>query len=146
MNKPEKAVQYFTEGFNCSQSVFAAIAETHGFKKEAALKIASGFGGGIARLQKTCGAVTGAVMAIGYLHGNTQPDSAAEKEKTYTLIKEFINRFSKKHKSIECNALLGHSLETPEDRLKAKELGLFDTICRNCVKDAVQIFEELHRA
>jgi C_GCAxxG_C_C family probable redox protein len=145
MEKAEKAARYFDEGFNCSQAVFTAIAEKSGIEKELALRIASGFGGGMARMQKTCGAVTGAVMAIGYLQGNVKPDAIEEREKVYELIHEFVNRFTQKHKTIECRELLGHSLKTQDDRAKAKELHLFETVCSKCVKDAVLLVEDITR-
>ncbi len=143
MEKSEKAVQYFKEGFNCSQSVFAAYAEKSGIDKDLALRIAAGFGGGIARMQKTCGAVTGAVMAIGYVKGHTQPDAVDQKEMVYNLTKEFIDRFIQKHKTIKCSELLGCSLVTEEGKNMAKELNLFETVCSKCVKDAVDILDEL---
>jgi len=143
MENAEKANQYFAEGYNCSQSVFTAIAELNGLDHETALKIASGFGGGIARLQKTCGAVTGAVMAIGLMHGHTEPNDEIQKEKVYDLTREFVDRFTQKHKTTECSELLGHNLLTEEDRLKVKELGLFETVCSRCVKDAILIAEEM---
>jgi C_GCAxxG_C_C family probable redox protein len=145
MEKAEKAVQYFTEGFNCSQSVFTAIAEGSGMDKKLALKIASGFGGGIARTQKTCGAVTGAVMAISYLNGFTQPDASEQKERVYELIQAFINRFTLLHKTINCNELLGYSIQTEEGRKLIKELGLTETVCSRCVNDAVLIVEGLQK-
>lgn len=45
--------------------VFASFSDLLGLDKEMALKIGSGFGGGIARKQEVCGAVSGAVMIIG---------------------------------------------------------------------------------
>ena len=143
MGEAEKAVQYFNDGFNCSQAVFTAVAEKAGIERELALKIASGFGGGIARMQKTCGAVTGAVMAIGYLHGHIQPDAVEQKEQVYELIHEFVNRFTQKHGSIKCSELLGYSLQTEEGRKLVKEMNLFETVCSKCVRDAVLILEDI---
>ena len=61
-----EAERMFAEGFTCSQSVFGAFAEDLGLEKHMALKLANGFGGGIARRQEVCGAVSGAVMLIGW--------------------------------------------------------------------------------
>jgi C_GCAxxG_C_C family probable redox protein len=143
MGKVDKALQYFAEGYNCSQSVFTAIVEESGVDRDTALKIASGFGGGIARLQKTCGAVTGAVMALGYLNANVDSGDSEHKEKVYELVQVFVNRFIETHQTISCSELLGCSLRTAEDRKKAKELNLFETICNKCVKDAVSLVEEV---
>lgn len=51
-----RAVAYFKEGYNCSQSVVAAFADLYGFTHEQALHISASFGGGIGRMRLTCGA------------------------------------------------------------------------------------------
>jgi C_GCAxxG_C_C family probable redox protein len=43
-----------------------------------ALKIASGFGGGMGRLAETCGAVTGAFMVLGLKYGSAASDREAK--------------------------------------------------------------------
>jgi hypothetical protein len=57
MENPEKALSYFIQGYNCSQAVFSTMARHCGIDEDLALKVASGFGGGIGRMQKTCGAI-----------------------------------------------------------------------------------------
>ena len=39
----------FAQGFNCSQAVFSAFASDLGIQDDIALKLASPFGGGVAR-------------------------------------------------------------------------------------------------
>ena len=65
MNRAETAVATFKGGFNCSQAVLSVFCEELGLDKETAARIAGGFGGGIGHLGETCGAVTGAIMAMG---------------------------------------------------------------------------------
>ena len=69
MNRSEIALDYFSKGFNCAQSVLISCADILKIEEEKALRIASGFGGGMGGMQETCGAVTGAFMVIGYLKG-----------------------------------------------------------------------------
>ena len=54
-----RAVAYFKEGYNCSQSVVAAFADLYGFTHEQALHISASFGGGIA----ACGSPAGRLVA-----------------------------------------------------------------------------------
>lgn len=49
------AEELFNKGFLCSQAVFASFSDLLGLDKETALKIGSGFGGGIARKQEVWG-------------------------------------------------------------------------------------------
>jgi C_GCAxxG_C_C family probable redox protein len=143
MDLLEDSLFNFFDGFNCAQAVFAAVGEQHDLDRGTALRIASGFGGGMSRLQKTCGAVTGAIMAIGYLKGYQEPEATEQKEETYALVREFVERFRNLHHSTECIELLGYSLTTEEGRARIRELNLVEKVCERCVKDAATILEEL---
>lgn len=68
----DRARKNFSKGFNCAEAVLESILETidTGLSKET-LKLATGFGGGIGLFGDTCGAVTGAVMAVGAIHGRS---------------------------------------------------------------------------
>jgi C_GCAxxG_C_C family probable redox protein len=65
MVQTDLALQRFQQGYSCSQSVFSVLAEPLGIETGTAMRVAAGFGGGIARSAETCGCVTGAIMAIG---------------------------------------------------------------------------------
>ena len=122
----ETALSRFAEGFNCSQAVLSAYAE--GMDEETALKIASGFGGGMGRMAETCGAVTGAMMVLGLKFGAVSPDREA-KERGYAKVKEFADRFKARNGSLVCRDLLGCDISTPEGHQIAKEKSLFTTVC-----------------
>jgi len=113
-----------------------------GMEKEEALKTACGFGSGMAGLQQTCGAVTGAFMVIGLKYGKAQKEEDVKKQQTYTLVKQFAAEFTKLHGSLNCSELLGCNLGTPEGMAFAKEKNLFATKCRQCIKDAAAILEK----
>lgn len=69
MERSEHAKELFLGGNNCAQSVLLSFAKDFGFSKELALKVSAGFGGGMGRVQGTCGAVTGAIMVLGIMKG-----------------------------------------------------------------------------
>ena len=143
MDKVSHALSTFDSGFNCSQSVLTAFCDEFGLHDELAFRIACGFGGGMGRMAKTCGAVTGAFMVIGLKYGQTQNNDKTTKEKTYTLIKELADLFTKKHGSIECRELLNCDVNTSEGLNIANEKGLFKTICPKYVESAVKILEKI---
>ena len=142
--KSKRAVSYF-ESFNCAQSVIAACGPELGLDIETALRVAGGFGGGMGRLGEVCGAVTGAFMVIGLKHAKVHPedDEGTTKEKAYTLVYEFAERFRSRHGSILCRELLGCDSGTPEGRTQAREKGAFEHVCPKVVEDAVEILEQL---
>ena len=139
-SKVDDAVAYFDEGFSCSQSVLTAYCEEFGLDIETARLIASGFGGGMGRLQETCGAVTGAFMVIGLKYGYFEKEDKAAKEKTYALVQKFAALFEERNKSIKCIDLVGEDMRHG-DLLKAMER--VREICPKLVKDAAEILESV---
>ena len=143
MNNIDHAVSCFKEGFSCSQAILSTYGKQFGLDRETALKIATGFGGGMARMGKTCGAVTGAFMVIGLKNGKINFDDEIAKETTYSLVREFVSRFTILNGSIECNKLLGFDINTPEGRQLANEKNLFTTLCPKLVQNAAEILEQI---
>jgi C_GCAxxG_C_C family probable redox protein len=143
MSRPEIALCLFRQGFSCSQAVAAAFAPDLGLDREAALRLAQPFGGGIARRGDWCGAVTGAFLAIGLKHGRDRAEDAAARDRTYALVNEFIARFTARHGQLKCRDLLGCDIGTPEGRNQAETQKLHQTKCEDFVKDAAAILEEL---
>jgi C_GCAxxG_C_C family probable redox protein len=143
MNRPQDAVQFFQQGFSCSQAVVAALCEPLGLEREKAFKISQAFGGGLARMGLTCGAVTGALMIIGLKYGRTRPEDNEAREKTYRLVHEFYRRFLEIHGSTVCRELIGVDLSSPEGHKQGEERGVFSNLCPRFVADAVSILEQI---
>jgi C_GCAxxG_C_C family probable redox protein len=143
MLKSDRATACFEGGFSCSQAVFTAFSAELGLDQETALKLAGGFGGGMGHTGYTCGAVSGAVMAIGLKHGKCRAEDNEAKAKTYALVQEFCRRFKARHGSLLCTELIGHDLSRPEEAEAAREAGKFKTVCPQLVRDAVEIVEEI---
>jgi C_GCAxxG_C_C family probable redox protein len=96
------------------------------------------------RMQHTCGAVTGALMALGLKHGKGLFDDDSKKQETYALTRRFCDEFRDGHGSLNCrDLLLGLDMNDPEENQKIKELGLHSTHCARYVKSAVVIVEAL---
>lgn len=143
MDKVEQAVSCFKEGFSCTQAMLSTYGLEFGLDHEIALKIAGAFGGGMGRMGEICGAITGAFMVIGLKYGNTSAEDSQAKEKTYSLVKEFVDSFKSRNDSIVCRELLGCDISTPEGMELAKEKNLFTTLCPKLVSDAAEIIEQI---
>lgn len=137
----EKAVECFSSGFNCSQSVISTYCEKYGLDKETAFKLACGFGAGMGYRSQVCGAVTGAIMLIGLKYGKYRLEDTESKDITYRKVKEFIDDFSEKNGSVNCTVLVGFEISNEEELLKARESGAFKRVCPSLVRDAVEIVE-----
>ena len=95
MNHAEKAVEYYSNNFNCSQGVFTTYATEMGMDEKMALMLATNFGGG-ERKGELCGAVAGALMGLGLRCGHYDSNDMESKRKAYGISEEFMNRFIKK--------------------------------------------------
>lgn len=108
-----KAFQLKSSGFNCSQSVFGALAEHVNMDDNTALKISSAFGGGMNHNQ-LCGAVVGAGMALGMRFGFCDASDQIGQERMIELTQQLANDMKEKYRSTVCGDLLDSSPETFE--------------------------------
>lgn len=144
MSATEIAEARFRDGYSCSQAVFSALAGRWKIAPAVSLRIAAGFGGGIARRAGTCGCVTGGVMAIGLAQPGISPEvNRSEKEKTYEVCRRFLLAFEQRNGSTKCSELLGCDIGTPEGQAKVHREGLHRSRCAGLVREAVQIVESI---
>ena len=143
MSGIEKVINSFRGNFNCAQSILSSYAAQYGLDKNTALRLATGFGGGMGRMQNTCGAVSGAFMVIGLKYGMGINDDKEAREKTYQLIREFSNRFQRIHGTIICKELLGCDINTLEGKDYYDRNDFFEKKCFQYVKDSAKILEEI---
>jgi C_GCAxxG_C_C family probable redox protein len=91
----------------------------------------------------TCGAVTGAYMALGLANPIDKENPRQSGDKHNALTAEFSRKFLELHGSLNCTKLLGYDLSKPEEAAQAHEKGLFASKCPVLVSDAVKIVEKL---
>ena len=104
----ERGKELFKQGFNCSQSVFAACADLYGIEDEAlALRLSASFGGGIGRMRETCGAACGMFMLAGLENGSAKAGDAEGKMQNYALVQGLAAKFRDENGSLRCAELLG---------------------------------------
>ncbi|MDP4291211.1 MAG: C-GCAxxG-C-C family protein, partial [Bacteroidota bacterium] len=135
MNKTEeKAVSLLVSGLNCAQAIVSAYSERLGYDNELALNISCGFGGGMGRLQKTCGAVTGAFMVLSIYNGKKYTENSVRKIMSYAMIQDFNSKFLAAHGTTECSELLNCDLKTEEGLEYHHQNNLSEKVCQNCIR------------
>jgi C_GCAxxG_C_C family probable redox protein len=139
MTTKEKAISHFREGHNCSQSVLMACAGESGKMAKAG----AAFGGGMGRLQKTCGALTGAYIWFGLAYGTEGLPGDEDKARVYDKVREFNRIFIERNGSDLCSELLGEDLNSPEGKSRIARRGLTASVCEKCIRDAIDIIEML---
>lgn len=125
---------------SCSQAIFATYGVHLSSGKldyDTCMNIASGFGGGIAGNGNVCGALTGAIMALGLKYGGSMME-----EKAFRAANTLLEKFTKLHGSVLCRELINYDLTAVEDVRDAFEKGVFDN-CPKYVEDVAEILETL---
>jgi C_GCAxxG_C_C family probable redox protein len=113
MSRGDKAKELFLEGYNCSQAVVCAFTDLTGLDISTSAKVASSFGGGLARLREVCGTVSGAAMVLGLIKGYDDVKDPSKKAEHYRFIRSFAETFANDNGSIICRELLKGVKTTP---------------------------------
>ena len=142
MTRKEKALELFSGEFNCAQSVIGAYNDLLTHKYDTLVEMAVGFGGGMGRLQLTCGAITGAFMVLNSLFDHKKTES---KEQLNFLMQEFAGLFRNKFGEMNCRNLIQHDLKTEEGRKKARDNNVFETKCAQYISYAIDLIEDILR-
>lgn len=132
----------FSKGIDCSQIVLMEMAEKIRCSSFECAKIASAFGGGMG-LGNTCGAVTGALMALGVKYGNGKPEDFASKVLLSEKITYFHTEFLSRHKSLTCRELIGYDFSKKGEFEKAVQSGAIKEQCPLYVLSSLAILDEI---
>jgi len=83
----------------CSQSVLGAIQEEFGIGNIDSFKAATVLSGGVARKGETCGAILGALLALGLVIGREKMEDFDAYQRAMTLADEVRDKFMKELKT-----------------------------------------------
>jgi C_GCAxxG_C_C family probable redox protein len=137
-----KATETFLQGYNCAQAVFLSFADDLSMDPGQITKIAAGFGGGMGRLQRTCGALTGAFMVLGSLINQPYLELEDKKNELIDRIQALVKEFEQEFGSSDCRDLIGVDLMTEEGRTEAENQNLSETRCKHYILKAVSLLEK----
>ena len=119
-SRKEIAMDYFLQGYNCSQSVVLTYSDLIELDKATLMKLSSSFGGGMGRLREVCGCFSGICIVLGLLYGYSGPETGELKAQHYERIQQLAKQFEEQQGSIVCRELLGlscvHDSSTPSER------------------------------
>lgn len=122
-NKIEEAWARKRSGeHNCAQAVACTYSDLAGLDEETLLAATHAFGAGMATMEGTCGALTGAAVVVGLATG--------DRARSRVLIKDIMENFRKRNGSTVCRELKGIGTGCPLRQ------------CEDCVADAAEFLEE----
>lgn len=134
-----EALNFFDEGYACSQSVLLAFSEEFKLDENMAKLISSTFGGGMGRLREKCGAITGGFMVLGLKYGNLNPKDMDTKLAAYRKVRELNKKVEAVYETTVCAEILKkHATEAEVADRKHHKI-----ICRRVVGDVTEMVYEL---
>lgn len=137
----EKAAERaWSSNLYCAESVLLGVAEGLNIKSPLIPRIASGFCGGMSRTGRTCGAVSGGIMALGLIFG--RDDGEAPPDAAYEKVRMFLKRFKDTYGSCNCMELTGCDLSSEEGRKQFAEKGM-RARCEEFTRNAVLMVAEI---
>ena len=142
MTRKELAINYFKEGYNCSQAVVLAFKDLLTIDANELCKVASPFGGGISRMRETCGAVTGMVLVLGNLIGYSTPEMGEKKHELYKNTQEILKIFENRYGSLTCRKLLNLTVHHDDPKPSERDHSFFlNRPCPELIGGAAEILE-----
>jgi C_GCAxxG_C_C family probable redox protein len=128
---------------NCAQAVLGTLGPAAGLASSECFRVAAAFGGGMARMGQTCGAVTGGMMVLGLRYGERSIEQPGPRAAFYAKVQDFSARFAQKHGSTVCRDLIHCDLLTPEGHKAFNDQGMHQGICTGLVRSAVEILDTM---
>lgn len=104
---------YFRTGLNCAECVLRTFLDMHDTDlPDSVIRMASGFGGGMGHTKNTCGAITGAVLALGTVKGRDpfEKEELSDRVKqiqgeVYPVFGEMITEMKDEYGTLICSEL-----------------------------------------
>lgn len=142
-SRKEIAMDYFLQGYNCSQSLVLTFSDAVDVEKDTLSRLSCGFGGGMSRLREVCGSVSGMFLIADLLYGYSGPETGQVKKDQYARIQELAHRFEEKNGSIICRDLLGLKVqrEVPDPSARTDEY-YKKRPCKEIIGSAAEILEK----
>lgn len=133
---PEVTEYFYNGGLNCAESTLRCLIENGIIDAPPeAVRMMTGFGGGMQR-GTTCGAVIGAVAALGWVTGRTEPEQS--RQPSAEAVREFLRAFEDAFGTLNCREL--QAVYVKEHALKSE--GMYRR-CTVFVEKAIELVQDI---
>ena len=133
---PEVTEYFYSGGLNCAESTLRCLIENGIIDAPPeAVRMMTGFGGGMQR-GTTCGAVIGAVAALGWVTGRTEPEQS--RQPSAEAVREFLRAFEDAFGTLNCREL--QAVYVKEHALKSE--GMYRR-CTVFVEKAIELVQDI---
>lgn len=102
----------FMDGLSCTESIVESTCQLLAIAPGPHVRMATGFRAGMARAGCVCGALTGAIMAAGIVHG--REDEFGSEADILRISRRLHDRFVERFSTTCCRVLNGSDFDSPE--------------------------------
>jgi C_GCAxxG_C_C family probable redox protein len=121
----------------CAETTFVVLKEAFGLPRAGDSAAAMALNGGVAYSGSTCGAVTGAALALGELAASRITDHREAKRVARELTTDLLRAFEAEFGATTCRALTGRDLATDDGHRDFIESGAWRDGCMRQIEMAV---------
>lgn len=121
-SRVQQAVEKKNTGYNCAQAVACTYCDLAGVDEETMKNITQAFAGGMGTMEASCGALTGAAIALGMINKNPV--------KSMQNVRAIMSAFKEQNGTVICKELKGIAT------------GKVVRACSDCVYDAALFLEQ----
>lgn len=134
----DEAVRLFRSGFSCAESVVLALAPWYPQGLRDPQRLATVFGGDVARRGLLCGCVTGAALALGAAIGRITSTDTATRDRVYVAADRVLDALARRFGSLDCRTLTGLDFALGEAR-EEWEARVKEPLCVHLVRTTAEL-------
>jgi C_GCAxxG_C_C family probable redox protein len=102
-------------------------------------RVATCFGGGLGRRGEICGALAGALIAVGLQKGRRRGEGDEVKERSYKFAAQVVESFRNRFGTILCRELINVDLAEANGREVYRRKDIHNKYCVDFVAEAVRL-------
>jgi C_GCAxxG_C_C family probable redox protein len=133
-----------TNIYGCAETSFTVLKHAFDLPDPADTSMAMALNGGVAWWGSTCGAITGAALAVGQLTEQRIADHKQAKRIARRIISRLMTEFEAEHGSVACRDLIELDIRKPEDHARFIEEGIWRDVCMRQIEFSVTRLYALH--
>lgn len=130
----DMAEEAFDSGLHCAEAVASALARLQGIDAALVTRMASALGSGMSLTRGPCGALTGAIVALGLSLGRS--DARQSLAICQAATRDLVNAFEREFGARDCVRLLDCDIATAEGRVIFQKEVLYHRCARYTVRAA----------
>jgi C_GCAxxG_C_C family probable redox protein len=123
--------------FGCAETAFVVLRRAYGLDDPMDSSAAIALNGGIAYSGGPCGALTGAVLAVGMLAERRIDDHGRAKRVAREIVARTLEDFVMEHGALDCRDLIGYDLRAPGGHEAFIASGTWRTVCMRQIESVV---------